>query len=181
MTAITGHFSSASDACSYVSSVFRISRMSANKNRPRIAAAAAFVTVCGLLYLLSLSHTTTAQSEIRKYPHNRIVKDPTGFAKLYDAIRHPVAADLYVDVDGNVFETKDDGPYWTKPLKNNVLVVDIDTRVPQGPNELWNDGPMNWETLKNEGGGTISAGHMNHFLYGEYYKSTGFTPLRFNV
>jgi hypothetical protein len=50
-----------------------------------------------------------------------------------------------------------------------VLIVDIDTRVPNGPNELWHDGRMNWESLSDQGdGGMVSASFMNHFLYCKY-------------
>jgi hypothetical protein len=38
--------------------------------------------------------------------------------------------------------------------------------VPQGPNELWNNGSINWETLNEHNGGMITASQMNHSLYG---------------
>lgn len=88
---------------------------------------------------------------------------------MFDAIKLPPAAESYTDAWGQVFEIKEDGLYWTEPLGREVLIVDIDTRIPDGLNELWDKGRMNWDTLKSEGdGGMISASQMNHFLYGEY-------------
>jgi hypothetical protein len=89
------------------------------------------------------------------------------FQRLYDAIRLPVVAPAYTDPSGNVFEASHEGPWWSERLRKEILIVDIDTRVPEGVNELWNKSRMNWETLEEGGGGMISASQMNHFLYGE--------------
>jgi hypothetical protein len=141
---------------------------------PRITTfGAAFIASCGFLYLLSFSYSATVRTKLGEYRHNIAMKDRTGFAKLYDAIRHPIGASAYTDADGNVFHVQDNRPYWTEALRQNVLIVDIDTRVAQGPNELWNNGSMNWETLKNEGdGGMMSASQINHFLYGKSCEKT---------
>jgi hypothetical protein len=134
-----------------------------------IVLSVAFVSAC--IFLYSTSNFYTPTNAIEGTHHPAAVSRPTirdAFQTLYDAIRHPVAADSYTDAYGNVFEIKPDGPYWTEPLKEKILIVDIDTRVPQGENELWSKGRMNWETLKEEGdGGMISASQMNHFLYGK--------------
>lgn len=177
MAVNTDHRPSPAGAYPYTPLILRSTRMSASNIVPRIAAfGAAFITACGFLYYLSVSYGATSHTRLGEYLHHSAAKDRTGFAKLYDAIRHPVGAETYIDAYGNVFGTQDDAPYWTKPLGHNVLIVDIDTRVPQGPNELWNNGSMNWETLKDEGdGGMISASQMNHFLYGKFHKSTGRT------
>jgi hypothetical protein len=120
---------------------------------------------------MSSIYDVTSTSTAGAVPHHASTNKPTireAFQTLYDAIKHPVGADSYTDASGQVFQIKADGPYWTESLKEQILIVDIDTRVPQGENELWNKGRMNWETLKDEGdGGMISASQMNHFLYGE--------------
>lgn len=86
---------------------------------------------------------------------------------LFDQIRVPVDADSFTDPYGEEFPISEDGPWWTEPLKNRILIVDTDTRVPEGENELWHEGRMNWDTITTEDGtGVVSAGQMNHFLYG---------------
>jgi hypothetical protein len=90
------------------------------------------------------------------------------FLRLYEEIRSPIASDMYIDAYGKEYEVSPDAPFWKEPLRNEVLIVDIDTRVPNGQNELWHEGRMNWNSLKTEGsGGMVSASFMNHFLYGE--------------
>jgi hypothetical protein len=174
MAMSTERRSSPSGAYPYAPLILRSPRMSANNLIPRVAAfGAAFITACGFLYFLSFSYSATSHTRLGEFLHQSAAEDRTGFARLYDRIRHPIGAANYTDAYGAVFEIQDDRPYWTKPLKNKILIVDIDTRVPQGPNELWNNGSMNWETLKNEGdGGMISASQMNHFLYGKYPKAS---------
>jgi hypothetical protein len=65
-----------------------------------------------------------------------------------------------------VFEVKEDAPWWYEPHPKDVLIVNIDTRVPDGPNELWHEGRLNWAAM-DEGydGGMVSASFMSHFLY----------------
>lgn len=89
------------------------------------------------------------------------------FFRLYEPIRYPVDEPTYTDASGKVHEVKEDAPWWREPLRNQVLIVDIDTRIPDKENELWNEHRLNWETMKAEGdGGMVSASFMNHFFYG---------------
>lgn len=89
---------------------------------------------------------------------------PQAFYNFFELLRHPVTATSYTDVQGNIFETRGDGPWWTSSLGSQVLIVDIDTRLPDGKNELWNDGRLDWEHLSN---GVLSSSQLNHYLYGE--------------
>jgi hypothetical protein len=156
-----------SAAYPYSPFALRSSRVSANKIIPRIVVfGATLITVCGFLYLLSGPHGATVRTTLGKYGYHRASKERTIFAQLYDPIRHPVGAKVYTDAYDNEFRVQDSGPYWKEPLGQSVLIVDIDTRVPQGPNELWNNGSINWETLNEHNGGMITASQMNHFLYG---------------
>lgn len=93
---------------------------------------------------------------------------PNAFENFFAALRHPVTAESYTDVQGNIFEARGDGPWWTEPLGNQVLIVDIDTRVPDGKNELWNTGRLDWEHIENGGNGVLTASQLNHYLYGEH-------------
>jgi hypothetical protein len=96
------------------------------------------------------------------------VSIPNTFHSFFDSLRHPVTADSYTDVQGNIFEARGDGPWWTESLGSQVLIVDIDTRRPDGKNELWNDGRLDWEHIENGGNGILSASQLNHYLYGKH-------------
>jgi hypothetical protein len=55
---------------------------------------------------------------------------------------------------------------WTKPLGKKILIVDIDTRVPTGDNQILNpDKKINWQELENSGAGLTSHAISNHYLY----------------
>ncbi|KAF1848822.1 uncharacterized protein K460DRAFT_375593 [Cucurbitaria berberidis CBS 394.84] len=138
------------------------------------------VIICILVFSTTSLHNTRVVERLkdsakgRICDHDRLVfGNPTisdSFQSLFQAIRHPVSAPTYTDAYGKVFDTKKDGPWWKEPLRNEILILDIDTRVPQGKNELWNDGRLNWEAMKEEGdGGLVSASFMNHFLYAQIH------------
>ncbi|KAJ4373079.1 hypothetical protein N0V83_003370 [Neocucurbitaria cava] len=92
------------------------------------------------------------------------------FPRLFDSIRYPASEPTYTDAFGKVFDVKEDAPWWKEPLRNEILILDIDTRIPQGRNELWNDGRLNWATMNaKEDMGMISASFMNHFLYAQIH------------
>lgn len=64
-----------------------------------------------------------------------------------------------------MFEGK---PVWDKPLGKKILIVDIDTRVPDGKNEILNKNRMDWENMGISGGGQlVSNGIMDHYMYGK--------------
>lgn len=85
----------------------------------------------------------------------------------YDSIRHPMTEN-YIDPSGTVFNITQ-AP-WQGLLRSEVLVVDIDTRVPDGENELWNPEKINWETLDaTNDGGMVSAAFINHFLWSQMH------------
>ncbi|KAF2662518.1 hypothetical protein K491DRAFT_585319, partial [Lophiostoma macrostomum CBS 122681] len=79
---------------------------------------------------------------------------------LYNSIRHRLDTEEYIDEAGYVFN-QSGHRYWQVPLKKDVLILDIDTRKPNGKNELWNKQKLNWESLES----MMSASFMNHFLY----------------
>lgn len=54
-------------------------------------------------------------------------------------------------------------------MKNRVLIVDIDTRVPTGSNEILNPSTLDWESLAMSGGQLVSAAVMNHYLYAQIH------------
>lgn len=88
------------------------------------------------------------------------------FVKLYESVRTNVSAPTYKDPSGQEYKINEHGPWWKKPLRNKILIVDIDTRVPDGENELWNKERMDWPNLDaKKDGGMVSASFMNHFMY----------------
>jgi hypothetical protein len=83
---------------------------------------------------------------------------------LFRSIKHDPTNREYRDASGQVFTANH--TIWRRPLGKKVLIVDIDTRVPTGPNQILNSTPLNFETLDtHSGGGLVSAAIMNHYLY----------------
>jgi hypothetical protein len=82
---------------------------------------------------------------------------------LFDSIKHDPTNPSYRDAAGNVFTANQ--TIWTKPLGKKILVVDIDTRVPNEENQILNPATMNFETLEMKKGGLVSNAIINHYLY----------------
>jgi hypothetical protein len=82
---------------------------------------------------------------------------------LYHSIVHPLDAEEYTDANGRVFNNSQH-QHWQGSLKKDLAIIDIDTRKPDGENELWNEKKLNWESL----GSVMTASQMNHFLYCKY-------------
>lgn len=85
---------------------------------------------------------------------------------LFSPVRHPLTEN-YIDASGKTFELKA-MPRWRNPLGKKVLIVDIDTREPNGNNEMLNPSGMNWEQLQMGGGQLVSGAIMGHYLYCEF-------------
>ncbi|RYN82484.1 hypothetical protein AA0120_g9846 [Alternaria tenuissima] len=83
---------------------------------------------------------------------------------LFARIKHDPSASAYVDPSGTYYKGGNE-TVWTRPLGKKVLIVDIDTRVPTGENELLNPERLDWENLKTSGAGMVSNSIMNHYLY----------------
>ena len=148
-----------------------------------------FVVICVLIFsAASPEHGTKAIHKIQETAHSaadniwnldRAFKGKASLSNslhtLYKPILHPITSRTYTDANGKWFETKEDAdaPWWDKPLGKNVLIVDIDTRVPNGSNEIWSDTRLNWERMSEKGdNGMVSASFMNHYLYCTYTRDT---------
>jgi len=58
-------------------------------------------------------------------------------------------------------------PIWTTPLKEQLCIVDIDTRPMNESNEAWaEDGTFDWARLASNG---PSPGILNHYLYAQIH------------
>lgn len=55
---------------------------------------------------------------------------------------------------------------WQTPLGKRILIVDIDTRVPTGDNQILDPSKkIDWESLESGGTGLVSHAITNHYLY----------------
>lgn len=50
-----------------------------------------------------------------------------------------------------------------------MLIVDIDTRVPIGTNQILNPATLDWDSLSMSGGQLVSTAVMNHYLYAQIH------------
>ena len=113
-------------------------------------------------YVPSRSCYRASFTDTRCRSSNPTLRDTV--ASLFASIKHDPSATGYVDPSGTYYEGGSE-TIWTKPLGKKVLIVDIDTRVPTGENELLNPERLDWENLKTEGAGLVSNSIMNHYLY----------------
>ncbi|KAL2357383.1 hypothetical protein BJ546DRAFT_308158 [Cryomyces antarcticus] len=90
--------------------------------------------------------------------------------ELYAPLRLPIDATSYTVLDGTEY-TLPGEPIWHKPFGKEICIVDVDTRIPTGINQVFNKSRLDWEKLGDEkfmdaGLGRVSAGVLNHYLYG---------------
>jgi hypothetical protein len=87
-------------------------------------------------------------------------------SQLYQSIKLPIDSYHYVDPAGMDFKVQAN-PSWKEPLGRDVLIVDMDTRWPDGDNEVFGATKLNWENVTgSEGGSMLTASVLNHYLYG---------------
>lgn len=102
----------------------------------------------------------------------QIAKPPSfgeQLSELYKTIKHPVDSYHYVDPAGMEFKVEST-PTWREPLGKDVLIVDMDTRWPDGDNEVFGKTKLNWENVTgNEGGSMLTASVLNHFMYAQIH------------
>ncbi|OCL01633.1 hypothetical protein AOQ84DRAFT_383528 [Glonium stellatum] len=92
---------------------------------------------------------------------------------LYSSIRLPILAPSYTDPNGTLFELPED-PLWTTAFGKDLVIVDIDTRVPTGFNQIFNEKKMDWEkfgddTVMDTNIELTSEAVINHFLYAQIH------------
>ncbi|KAF3045056.1 hypothetical protein E8E12_006607 [Didymella heteroderae] len=114
--------------------------------------------------------------------HNELVKSPyrtntttatkstirDAIVALFDPIRIDPTHPEYLDSTGKYF-AGGSKTTWTESLKKRILVVDIDTRVPTGSNEILNPDTLDWNSLEMSGGQLVSNAVMNHYLYAQIH------------
>lgn len=87
--------------------------------------------------------------------------------ELYKPIKLPVNAKSYSDQRGNIFDSRHN--YWTESMGKEILVVDIDTRNPDGENEIFNANKISWEAVQASGSGLVTVSHVNHYIYSQIH------------
>lgn len=98
-----------------------------------------------------------------RFRNNQSLTFANAIANLYEPIIQPIH-ETYVDPNLRVWDLPKSS-HWHRSLGKKVLVVDTDTRIPEGDNELWSDKGLNWETMNpKEGAKMVSMAFMNHYL-----------------
>jgi len=134
-------------------------------HRIYVWAIAALLTFAACTFLLFKNEGAVPSERLPHVPYR--LSKPTlrdTITSLFESIKHDPNEPGYVDPSGTYYEGGKETT-WRKPLGKKVLIVDIDTRVPTGENELLNPERMDWEQLKMEGSGLVSNSIMNHYLY----------------
>jgi hypothetical protein len=94
-------------------------------------------------------------------------KPQASLQSLFSAVVQPINTS-YTDPNGTTYDLPST-LHWTNPLANRILIVDIDTRIPNGKNELFGEEPMNWATHNTTGAGLVSNAIMDHYLYSQIH------------
>lgn len=103
-----------------------------------------------------------------RFRNNQSLTFANAIANLYEPIIQPIH-ETYVDPNLRVWDLPKSS-HWHRSLGKKVLVVDTDTRIPEGDNELWSDKGLNWETMNpKEGAKMVSMAFMNHYLYSQIH------------
>lgn len=86
---------------------------------------------------------------------------------LFKSIKIDPTQHYYRDSKGKYFSSAHGNEStWTERLGNKLLIVDIDTRVPTGDNQILDPGAkLDWESLESSGTGLVSHAIANHYLY----------------
>ncbi|KAH8912504.1 hypothetical protein BR93DRAFT_81816 [Coniochaeta sp. PMI_546] len=88
--------------------------------------------------------------------------------ELYKPIKLPVTAESYTDQLGSKFDNGHRN-YWKEPMGKEILIVDIDTRNPDGKNGIFNANKIHWEAVEASGSGLLTVSHLNHFIYSQIH------------
>lgn len=78
--------------------------------------------------------------------------------QIYEPIIVPIEAPAF-DVNGTTYTV--DQAFWTEPLGSDLCIADVDTR------DFDHDGQLLSQNFSWAVTDTLSAGMLNHYLYGE--------------
>ncbi|KAJ3528891.1 hypothetical protein NM208_g10003 [Fusarium decemcellulare] len=79
---------------------------------------------------------------------------------LWRPFIHDINETTFVTKDGKTFEIGNDSYRWTQPLGKKLLILDVDSRLDQGPGAMMNKSTLSPKEMTGRTGGM-----MNHYLY----------------
>lgn len=105
---------------------------------------------------LTRTRSTEANSELRD-----------AITTLFKTTKIDPTQHYYRDSKGKYFSgANGNESTWQTPLGKKILIVDIDTRVPTGENQILDPSKkIDWESLESGGTGLVSHAITNHYLY----------------
>jgi hypothetical protein len=139
--------------------------------RHHFIAVAVFLVLVSFTFFFFRQDEPVAYTKASKVPYRcglptHLNTKPTmreAILSLFESIKHDPANPEYRSAAGQKYVANE--TTWTKPLGKNVLIVDIDTRVPTGDNQVLNPEKIDFENLEMKGGGLVSNAIINHYLY----------------
>ncbi|KAF2826763.1 hypothetical protein CC86DRAFT_20392 [Ophiobolus disseminans] len=151
-------------------------RMMLSSQRYYIAAVVLFV-VWSTLYLSGTLHHSTEPTTFGNFARKPelstkdnlrsqdVLRD--AITTVFKTIKVYPTQEYYRDPKGKAWTAApSNSSTWTEPLGKKVLIVDIDTRVPTGDNQILQpDAKIDWERLESGGAGLVSHAITNHYLY----------------
>ncbi|KAH8712016.1 hypothetical protein GQ44DRAFT_713973 [Phaeosphaeriaceae sp. PMI808] len=127
-------------------------------------AAAVFFVLISFTFFFFRQDEALLYEKVAKVPYRS--SKPTlrdTITSLFESIKHDPSNPGYRDAAGQYYVAEE--VVWTKPLGKKVLIVDIDTRVPTGENQILNPDTFDYAHLEMSGEGLVSNAIMNHYLY----------------
>lgn len=120
-------------------------------------------------WLLGANPYATASADVT--PFHAMDASPSSLLKeLYAPIKIPITSRNITASDGRRYSMSD--VIWDKPLKNKVLILDVDTRSFNADGQFLHNGTVPWDVLDNK-----SAGLFNHYTYCELSPPLQVRPL----
>ncbi|KAF1943292.1 hypothetical protein EJ02DRAFT_453387 [Clathrospora elynae] len=136
-----------------------------------LTAQRAYIAVVAVVIVFALSSFFVFREDGAVY--DKITKSPLRSPRptlqdtittLFEPIKHDSNNPVYIDPSGGFYKGGEKA-IWKRPLGKKVLIVDIDTRVPTGENQILNSEKLDWANLNTVGGGLVSSAIVNHYLY----------------
>lgn len=131
----------------------------------------AFIIVAGIILRLCISfyfNIYAANDNNDRCSLQQLCCETERYALLHN--RHSIMETLYIDPYNNRHLYFEKEPTWKEPLGKDLLIVDIDTRIPDVLQSPEKPQPFSWEALnETQPGGYINAAILNHFLYGKAF------------
>ncbi|KAM0347341.1 hypothetical protein ACHAPU_004861 [Fusarium lateritium] len=100
-------------------------------------------------------------SSARPLPVTIAENTPQLMHHLWKPFLHEINNTHFLTNEGYQYETPKNAHRWEKPLRKKLLILDVDTRIDDGPGGMMNQSTLNPKEMTGRTGGM-----MNHYLYG---------------